>query len=252
MGRLKFRHSFKVCFCRDFKALEQMVCEQDFAKHHIIQELCSGEDVALGVLLQHGKPLAFMQDRRLIELHGRSISAVSEPLNPQLAEWSVTLLRELEWDGIAMVEFKYDRSNGEVKLLEVNGRYWGTLPLAVLAGFEFPFYEWQLAHGEKPVIPSSYRIGARTRWIFGDLERLYKLFREPEQISFPRPSRLNELRRFIADFRLPVHVVPWSLGDPLPALAEFVQGVTVLILKDIKGIVKNLLGKLSGIKQILL
>jgi predicted ATP-grasp superfamily ATP-dependent carboligase len=201
------------------------------------------------VLIKRGKPLAIMQDRRLIQLHGRSILSVSEALDPKLAEWSLTLLRELEWEGIAMVEFKHDRSNGEVKLLEVNGRYWGTLPLAVFAGFDFPLYEWQLAHDEEPVIPPNYRIGARTRWIVGHLERLQKVFREPEKVSIPKPSRLNELLRFFTDFRLSVHIVPWSMRDPLPALVEFVQSVIAMIVRDSRRIVKGLLGNFMNFRN---
>jgi predicted ATP-grasp superfamily ATP-dependent carboligase len=248
MGRLKFKHSFKVCFCRNLNELEQLVREKDFAKQHIIQELCTGDDVAIGVLMHRGNPLSIMQDRRLVQLHGRSIMAVSEPIHRKMAEWSVTLLREIGWEGIAMVEFKHNRANGQIKLLEVNGRYWGTIPLAVLAGVDFPFYEWQIAHGQEPIVPSRYRIGIRTRWIAGDLERLHKLFWEPEKVTIPKPSRLNEFLRFFAHFRFSAHMVPWSIRDPLPALIELIQTVIVLITRDSKRIIKLVLAKLFNFR----
>jgi predicted ATP-grasp superfamily ATP-dependent carboligase len=248
MGRLKFKRSFKVCFCRNFNELEQLVREKDFAKHHIIQELCTGDDVAIGMLIHRGNPLAIVQDRRLVQLHGRSIMAVSEPINRKMAEWSVTLLREIGWEGIAMVEFKHNRANGQSKLLEVNGRYWGTIPLAVLAGVDFPFYEWQIAHCEQPIVPSSYRMGIRTRWIAGELERLHKLFWEPEKVTIPKPSRLHEFLRFFAHFRFSGHMVPWSIRDPLPALVELIQTVTVLIARDSRKIIKLVLAKLFNFR----
>ena len=142
-----------------------------------------------------------------------------------------------------MVEYKHDPSSGQAKLLEVNGRYWGTIPLAVLAGVDFPLYEWQLAHHEEPVIPSRYHIGVRTRWIVGDIERLYKLVREPQKVSVPTPSRLRELLRFFTDFKLSTHMVPWSVWDPLPAFVECVQSVLMLIVNDSRRLAKRLLGK---------
>ena len=57
---------------------------------------------------------------------------------PQLEAWSETLLRSLDWRGIAMVEWKQDPVSGEFRLLEINPRFWGSLELAVRAGIDFP------------------------------------------------------------------------------------------------------------------
>ena len=37
-----------------------------------------------------------------------------------------------------MVEFKLDARDGVAKLMEINGRFWGSLQLAVDAGVDFP------------------------------------------------------------------------------------------------------------------
>ena len=42
------------------------------------------------------------------------MTSVSEPLDPHLAEQAVALLRELKWEGVAMVEFKCDRAQGKI------------------------------------------------------------------------------------------------------------------------------------------
>ena len=42
----------------------------------------------------------------------------------------------------------------------------------------FRFYEWQLAHGQQPVIPASYPAGLRFRWLGGDIRRLGSLFNQ--------------------------------------------------------------------------
>jgi predicted ATP-grasp superfamily ATP-dependent carboligase len=53
-------------------------------------------------------------------------------------------------DGVAMVEFKLDRRKGNAaKLIDVNGRFWGSLQLAILSGVDFPYYLYQLAVGDR-------------------------------------------------------------------------------------------------------
>ena len=37
-----------------------------------------------------------------------------------------------------MVEFKHDERDGVPKLMEINGRFWGSLQLAIDAGVDFP------------------------------------------------------------------------------------------------------------------
>ena len=96
----------------------------------------------------------------------------------QLADHAIALLRELEWEGPAMVEFRYDSNSGSPVLMEVNGRYWGSLPLSCQAGIDFPFYSWQLVHDQKPSPPASYKSGLRMRWLAGDIFRLSGVARQ--------------------------------------------------------------------------
>jgi hypothetical protein len=46
--------------------------------------------------------------------------------------------RRSGWHGVAMVEFKIDRRDQLPKLMEINGRFWGSLQLAIDAGVDFP------------------------------------------------------------------------------------------------------------------
>jgi len=57
-------------------------------------------------------------------------------------------------------------------LMEVNGRFWGSLQLAIDAGVDFPFLNHQLALGQLPDLPESYRTGVRSRWWLGDVDHL--------------------------------------------------------------------------------
>jgi hypothetical protein len=45
-----------------------------------------------------------------------------------LQEKSIRLLQHIGWDGVAMVEYRYDPASGRAVLMEVNGRFWGSFP----------------------------------------------------------------------------------------------------------------------------
>ncbi len=72
-----------------------------------------------------------------------------------------------------MVEFKEDQSSRVPLLMEVNGRFWGSLQLAIDAGIDFPWLLLQMAKGQHVNVPeNSYRCGVKSRWLLGDLDHL--------------------------------------------------------------------------------
>jgi predicted ATP-grasp superfamily ATP-dependent carboligase/protein-tyrosine-phosphatase len=236
--------AFKVRSFQTFQELQDMfAADSQFGSRHLLQEYCPGEGVGVEVLIHHGEPVAMLQHRRLKELPstgGVSVLATSEALDPTLAQHALTLLRRLAWEGVAMVEFRYNRANRTAVLMEVNGRYWGSLALALYAGIDFPFYEWQLAHGELPHIPPSYQTGVRMRWTSGDMRRVHSLFTEKHD-AVTRRCRGAELMRFITDFLPPTHDALWSVVDPVPAVCELGCTVTGLALSDLKRMIKSIL-----------
>ena len=44
-----------------------------------------------------------------------------------------------------MVEFKKDVRTGEYKLMEINPRIWGSMPLAIVSGVDFPYLWYKIA-----------------------------------------------------------------------------------------------------------
>jgi hypothetical protein len=82
--------------------------------------------------------------------------------------------------------------------MEVNGRFWGSLQLAIDAGVDFPHLSCQLALGHRLDLPASYRIGQRTRWWLGDLDHL--LMRVFDRDGGPleaAPSKVRAMLDFI-------------------------------------------------------
>ncbi|MBK8870041.1 MAG: ATP-grasp domain-containing protein [Elusimicrobia bacterium] len=91
---------------------------------------------------------------------------------PALLDWSLQLLRSIQWQGVAMVEWKIHPATGIPLLMEINPRFWGSLELAVRAGVNFPVLYADAAEGLPSTAPPGYPDGVRVRWMIpGDILR---------------------------------------------------------------------------------
>jgi protein-tyrosine-phosphatase/predicted ATP-grasp superfamily ATP-dependent carboligase len=208
----------------------------------LVQNYCPGAGVGIEMLMHNGTPVATFQHRRIKEAPasgGIAVMAIAEEINPTLAQASYELLRAIEWEGPAMVEFRYDRKTGALALMEINGRFWGTTSLPILAGVDFPLYTWQLIHGITPQVPETYRVGLRWRWTPGYIDRLHGVLSGPaDRIgTFPAGRSLLETP---GDFSPAIHDALWSWSDPKPALAELASTVRRWLVADAKWLVRKL------------
>lgn len=142
----------------------------------LIQELIVGEGTGLFTLFDHDHHLALFSHQRLLEKPpsgGVSVLSESVRLDDEMIEAARKLLAEVGWEGIAMVEFKRDVRDGRAKLMEINGRFWGSLQLAVSSGVNFPVLCLDYYLGRKPVsVATDYTVGHRLKWVFGMLDHL--------------------------------------------------------------------------------
>jgi len=206
-----------------------------FPEPMLAQEFCEGEGVGLEILLSQGEAIACFQHRRLKELPlsgGVSVLATSDPLNAELVRDSIELLHALKWEGVAMVEFRVSPTRGAY-LMEVNGRYWGTVGLPVSAGADFPLYQWQILHGERPAVkPPADMI--RWRWTAGYVRRLHGLLGAAVKGGSYRSSLFQELRSMVGDFGGRTKDALWSVADPAPAIVDLAVTLKDLIATDVK------------------
>lgn len=210
----------------------------------LLQEYIPGIGKGVGVLMHEGSPVTLFQHRRLKEYPytgGVSVMAETEAVDPVLGNLAVKLLQEIEWQGIAMVEYRFNPENNTFVLMEINGRYWGSLFLPIQAGIDFPFYEWQLAHGEQPNIPETYPIGKKARWLAGDIMRLRSILEKTNHNEIQPVSRSKETIKFITDFGFHTCDAVFSWRDPMPAIQEFNEIAGTLLKKDIKRLVSKAL-----------
>ena len=207
----------------------------------LLQEYCPGDGVGVEMLVHNGEAIATFQHRRLREFPhtgGAAVIAIAEPLDPELKRHALELLRAIQWEGVAMVEFRVHRPDRRIALMEVNGRYWGTLSLPVKAGIDFPFYQWQLLHEETPAVPGSYAVGMRWRWSAGYIGSWHGQLVSAAGHAISRPSLLKPLIPTFGELSPATRDALWQLSDPIPAIAEAARTIAGLIAADSHGLAK--------------
>jgi len=157
-----------------FNSSELIKKSQDILQHTpvILQEYFRGDGVGVEILANHGDIIMAFQHKRLHELPltgGGSCLRESVTVNPQLLEYATRLIKRLNWHGVAMIEFKYNNTTQQSCLMEINGRFWGSLPLAISAGADFPYHLYRmLVHNETNPKPN-IKIGKLNRKFKDDL-----------------------------------------------------------------------------------
>lgn len=191
----------------------------------IVQEFVEGAGVGYFALMRHGELRAEFAHRRLRDVRptgsGSSLRA-SVALDPRVRDAARAILASLEWQGVAMVEFRV-RPDGTPVFLEVNGRFWNSLALAVHAGVDFPALVARLAADGDVDPVTSYRTGVRCRWLLGDARHLIEVWRgRPAGYAGRFPRRLPTLAAILTPVA-GTHHDNFSLRDPLPELGDWLD-----------------------------
>ncbi|MBK8115662.1 MAG: carboxylate--amine ligase [Candidatus Accumulibacter sp.] len=194
----------------------------------LIQEYCPGVGLGQFFFMHKGEALRRFQHIRIAEWPpegGFSSVCDSVPLSrhTELQEHSIALLRAIRWEGVAMVEYRFDSKSQRAVLMEINGRYWGSFPLAVhcRAGFAFLAYSVQGLGKVLPMPEPEFDI--RCRMVGAEVKRLFRLILQPSKIKDPiyAVEPVRELVRFFVDFFRPrVRYYLWSADDPMPFFAD--------------------------------
>jgi predicted ATP-grasp superfamily ATP-dependent carboligase len=194
----------------------------------LIQQRIEGEGQGVFGLFDHGRPCALFAHRRIREkppAGGVSVFRESIELPKPMTDYAVRLLEGVKWHGVAMVEFKVDRHSKVPMLMEINGRFWGSLQLAIDAGLNFPYLLYQAMNGIPVAVPNNaYRIGTKSRWLLGDLDHLLLRLTKSNSdlhLDSDAPSRGRCLAEFCKLFQHDLHYEVESLSDPGPALEEY-------------------------------
>ncbi|HEY1457646.1 MAG TPA: ATP-grasp domain-containing protein [Solirubrobacteraceae bacterium] len=180
----------------------------------ILQEVVAGELCAISVLSdQRSRIVACTQQRAELTWPPRvgvSARARTVPLEPDLFERVRALIERLEWFGLAQLQFLV-AADSDARLLDFNGRFYGSLALAIAAGVDFPTL-WARLATERPLPPISQpAIGRRYQWFSRDLRA---------SLSRADTSRLGGALGSIAHAVGSTHSV-WRMNDPWPAIHHY-------------------------------
>jgi protein-tyrosine-phosphatase/predicted ATP-grasp superfamily ATP-dependent carboligase len=192
-----------------------------------VQENFVGVGVGVELLLAAGEPLMTFQHVREHEpLHGGGSSyRKSVAVAPHLLDAALKILRPLTYTGVAMVEFKVNPGSGEWVFIEINGRFWGSLPLALAAGADFPLGLYQLLVQGRTCFPNRYRHGIYCRNLVGDLHWQLANIRadrsDPTLATRPLTAVLRETVMNLVLFR--ERSDTFVLDDPVPGITEILS-----------------------------
>lgn len=189
----------------------------------MIQEKIIGPGTGLFTLYDVDHHLALFSHRRLREKPpsgGVSVVSESVKLDQEMVDDSARLLSAVGWRGVAMVEFKRDQRDGKAKLMEINGRFWGSLQLAINCGVDFPALLLDYINGVGPhSLTADYRVGQKLKWFFGTLDHLLirmKNCDEKLNLTTDSPSRLRAVVDFLKIFEANTSFDVYDRFDPAP------------------------------------
>lgn len=206
----------------------------------LIQQYCPGVGVGHMFHIANSKVTLRFVHRRAHEWPpegGVSTLCVSEPLEQHSAQLarSEALLHKIAWRGTAMVEYRFDAATGRYWLMEINGRFWGSLPLASHAGAEFGWEAYRQALSIEQGPPLPYRSGISARFMIPETRRLLRLLFNRSAIADPffKPRPRADLINYIIGFidpRVRHYIFDWR--DPMPFVADTVSMIKTAVRRE--------------------
>lgn len=199
-----------------------------FGRYPLVQSYAAGTGLGQMFVMHEGRAVVRFQHRRLHEWPPEGgTSTVCESVllgdNAALMERSEALLRAIGWEGPAMVEYRHDPASGRAVLMEINGRFWGSLPLAAQAGAPFALATYHALGLGRPLPTGGYRAGLRCRYMIPETKRLLVVTLRPHAIADRslRFSKARAIASYLGGFvRLRDRYFVWSLADPKPFFAD--------------------------------
>lgn len=182
----------------------------------LIQELVPGGASRLysaGVFFKNGRVRAGIVGRRSRQHpmdFGHATTFAEMVDLPELICRAERFLAEIDYYGIAEVEFLHDTRDNEYKLIEINPRIWGWHLLAIANGVKLPLYEYQDLIGQDMEVPVVSSPPIKWVRLITDLP------------TFVREWYGGRMKwsNWIASLRRPLQFSVWAADDPLPCLME--------------------------------
>ncbi len=189
-----------------------------FGQAVLVQRLLTGRREAVSVLYADGEIYArfaqwALRTRPL--LGGESVVRQSIPVPADIGRYAELLVRDLDLEGYAEVEFRRDEA-GVPYLMEINPRLSASVEIAVRAGVDFPFLLYQWARGGPVDRVATYQTGGWMRHLGADIEVTIAAWQERGRPGVASPARA--LLGFGRSFLTPMGYDYFDWADPRPAV----------------------------------
>lgn len=199
---------------RSFKTREELdrfFGNADIKHDYIIQPFVNGYDIDCSVLCSEGKIIAHTIQKGIAWSSNNYAAAVGIEFvhNQEVLDVVTKLMSLLNFSGVAHLDLRYDEDVKEIKVIEINARYWGSLLGSLNAGVNFPLISCLFTKGEV-VEPTAFK---PIRYFMGKapLKQL---------ITNIFSTKKDKIRLRDTSFH-------YTLRDPLPAIAEVINRVKI-------------------------
>ena len=156
VGLIEQENNIKAFFGGGFKPPTKghfEVAKQALERHPYLDELIisvgtgirngviNGYNIDCSVLCQNGNILAYTiqkginQDSLDFKYSAHIDFVHHEPTFALVKD----IIHKLNWSGVAHLDLRYDEENNQIKIIEINPRYWGTVMGSLYAGVNFPY-----------------------------------------------------------------------------------------------------------------
>ncbi|WP_026377136.1 ATP-grasp domain-containing protein [Aestuariibacter salexigens] len=231
----------KVEIIRDKSAFERVIIHISEDEEFLIEEFFTGIGEGVSVFATKGKIQYIFAHKRVNEPRSGGGSSYRKAIavDPSMAEACEKMCNATSFDGVGMFEFRRNPETHKWILVEVNARFWGSLPLAVHAGIDFPRCYAEYLLGEFNDLPdpvSSYNKKALARSLTNDL---YDMRAEMQAIAVERNSLVSYAyvtKRLLSllNVFLNEKVDSYDRDDKAPFKEEYKQFLDSAILSKLK------------------
>jgi len=190
----------------------------------LVQEFVSGAGIGVSLFATDEDIFLPFQWHRIREVDPRgsaSSARKSVPLDRNLINLSSRLVHSIGFRGIAMVEYK-SAADGSMIFMEVNGRPWGSIGLAIASGIDYPRYyiDWFLT-GALPPRQLAYKANVTSRRVVGEMTHLSNVRKgKPENWPGEYPEFWSTLLKVAIPWYPGMHYDDLWVSDPRPALRQ--------------------------------
>jgi predicted ATP-grasp superfamily ATP-dependent carboligase len=190
----------------------------------LVQQFVPGEGIGYACLATDTDicmPFMWLRVREVDPRGSGSSAQRSIALMLEVKEQSNDLVKRMGLQGICMVEFKRPRNGGPAVLMEVNARPWGSIPLPISCGIDYPllWVIWLLT-GELLTRDIEYKRGITCRRLVSELTHLEHTFHgTPPGWPIAYPDFFRTLLKISVPWYPGTRYADLWLSDPFPALA---------------------------------